>query len=69
MNNEIIRKVGALRANPAVFIGVGSILLRPFFEASWLVAKADFVESPNANDLPGLLHIDNDIAFNSTILD
>ena len=49
MNNEIIRKVGALRANPAVFIGGGSILLRPFFEASRLVAKADFVESPNAN--------------------
>ncbi len=38
-----------LRANPAVFIGGGSILLRPFFEASRLVAKADFVESPNAN--------------------
>lgn len=40
-----------LRANPAVFIGGGSILLRPFFEASQLVAKADFVESPNANAL------------------
>lgn len=40
-----------LRANPAVFIGGGSILLRPFFEASPLVTKADFVESPNANAL------------------
>lgn len=38
-----------LRANPAVFIGGGSILLRPFLEASPLVAKADFLDSPNAN--------------------
>ena len=86
MNNEIIRKVGALqntilpddvkqtirgatklhaqdilnqlrelqvdlRSNPAVFIGGGSLRLRPFLEASPLVAKADFVESPNANAL------------------
>ena len=40
-----------LRSNPAVFIGGGSLLLRPFLEASSLVAKADFVESPNANAL------------------
>ena len=32
-------------------IGGGSLLLRPFLEASPLVAKADFVESPNANAL------------------
>lgn len=38
-----------LRSNPAVFIGGGSILLRPFLEASPLVASASFVESPNAN--------------------
>jgi len=38
-----------LRSNPAVFTGGGSILLRPFFESSPLVARADFVESPNAN--------------------
>lgn len=38
-----------LRANPAVFTGGGSILLRPFLEASPLVAHAEFVESPNAN--------------------
>jgi len=38
-----------LRSNPAVFIGGGSILLRPFFENSPLVAKAVFVESANAN--------------------
>ncbi len=38
-----------LRSNPAVFTGGGSILLRPFLENSPLVAKADFVESPNAN--------------------
>ena len=38
-----------LRSNPAVFIGGGSILLRPYLETSPLVAKASFVESPNAN--------------------
>lgn len=38
-----------LRSNPAVFTGGGSILLKPFLESSPLVAKADFVESPNAN--------------------
>lgn len=38
-----------LRSNPAVFTGGGSILLRPFLETSPLVAKADFVDSPNAN--------------------
>jgi plasmid segregation protein ParM len=40
-----------LRSNPAVFIGGGSLLLKLFLEASPLVAKADFVESPNANAL------------------
>lgn len=40
-----------LRSNPAVFIGDGSILLRPFLENSPMVAKADFVDSPNANAL------------------
>lgn len=38
-----------LRSNPAVFTGGGSILLRSFLETSPLVARADFVESPNAN--------------------
>lgn len=38
-----------LRSNPVVFTGGGSILLRRFLESSPLVAKADFVESPNAN--------------------
>lgn len=38
-----------LRSNPAIFIGGGSILLRQFLEKSPLVAKADFIESPNAN--------------------
>lgn len=38
-----------LRSNPAIFIGGGSILLRQFLEESPLVAKASFVESPNAN--------------------
>lgn len=38
-----------LRSNPAIFIGGGSILLRKFIEESTLVAKSDFIESPNAN--------------------
>ncbi len=38
-----------LRSNPAVFIGGGSILLKRFLENSPLVAKAKFIESPNAN--------------------
>ena len=38
-----------LRSNPAVFIGGGSLLLRPFLERSPLVAKAEFIESPSAN--------------------
>lgn len=40
-----------LRSNPAIFVGGGSILLRPFLESSPLVAKASFVDSPNANAL------------------
>lgn len=35
-----------LRSNPAVFIGGGSLLLRPFLEASPLVAKADLWSLP-----------------------
>ena len=38
-----------LRSNPVIFVGGGSILLRPFFEASPLVAKATFVDTANAN--------------------
>jgi len=38
-----------LRSNPVIFIGGGSILLRPYLETSPLVAKASFVDSPNAN--------------------
>ena len=38
-----------LRANPAIFIGGGSILLRSFVEESPLVAHADFVTDPKAN--------------------
>lgn len=40
-----------LRSNPAIFIGGGSILLRPFLEGSPLVVSASFVEAPNANAL------------------
>ena len=40
-----------LRSNPAVFIGGGSLLLKPFLETSPLVAKAEFIDSPAANAL------------------
>lgn len=38
-----------LRANPVIFTGGGSILLRSILEKSPLVAKAEFVESCNSN--------------------
>lgn len=38
-----------LRANPAIFIGGGSILLKPFLEQSSLVVQADFIEDCHAN--------------------
>lgn len=38
-----------LRANPAIFLGGGSILLKPFLEQSPLVVQADFIEDCHAN--------------------
>lgn len=38
-----------LRANPAIFVGGGSALFKPFIESSPLVAKADFVLDQKAN--------------------
>lgn len=38
-----------LRANPAMFIGGGSILFKEYIKASNLVTKADFIEDPKAN--------------------
>lgn len=38
-----------LRANPAMFIGGGSILFEEYIKASNLVSKADFIEDPKAN--------------------
>ena len=38
-----------LRANPAIFIGGGSMLFQSFIEKSPLVVKADFVSDPKAN--------------------
>lgn len=53
--NNILNQLRELqvdfRSNPAVFIGGGSILLRPFIEESSAVEKADFITSPNANAL------------------
>ena len=40
-----------LRANPAVFIGGGSILLQPYLSESPLVGQTEFIDSPNANAL------------------
>ena len=40
-----------LRANPAIFIGGGSILLQPYLSESPLVGNAEFIDSPNANAL------------------
>jgi plasmid segregation protein ParM len=38
-----------LRSNPAVFIGGGSALFRPYIENSPMVARADFISDPKAN--------------------
>jgi plasmid segregation protein ParM len=38
-----------LRSNPAIFIGGGAILFRPYIENSPMVAKVDFVPDPKAN--------------------
>lgn len=38
-----------LRANPAIFVGGGSVLFRRFIEASPLVVKASFIQDPKAN--------------------
>ena len=38
-----------LRSNPAFFIGGGSILFREYLEKSPLVAKAYYLDNPNAN--------------------
>lgn len=40
-----------LKANPAIFIGGGSILLHPYLSESPLVGSAQFMDSPNANAL------------------
>ena len=38
-----------LRTNPAVFIGGGAILFKPYLEGSPMVAKAEFISDPKAN--------------------
>ena len=38
-----------LRSNPSVFVGGGSILLRPFIEKSSLVKRPEIIMNPNAN--------------------
>ena len=38
-----------LRSNPAVFVGGGAVLFKPYIESSRMVAKADFVVDTKAN--------------------
>ena len=38
-----------LRTNPAIFIGGGAILYRPYLECSPMVARAEFISDPKAN--------------------
>jgi len=38
-----------LRSTPAIFIGGGSILFRPYIENSSMVVKAEFISDPKAN--------------------
>jgi plasmid segregation protein ParM len=38
-----------LRSNPAIFIGGGAALFKPYLEASPMVAKAEFMPDPKAN--------------------
>lgn len=38
-----------LRANPAIFLGGGSMLLKPYLEQSPLVIQADFIDDCHAN--------------------
>lgn len=38
-----------LKANPAIFIGGGSILFKQYIENSPMIAKADFILEPKAN--------------------
>lgn len=51
--NDIINKLRELRvdlrANPAIFMGGGSLLFRPYLESSELVMHAEFEPDPRAN--------------------
>jgi len=38
-----------LRTNPAIFIGGGSVLFKPYLESSQMVTRADFITDPKAN--------------------
>ena len=38
-----------LKASPAIFIGGGSILFKPFIETSPMIVKADFVLDEKSN--------------------
>jgi len=38
-----------LRSNPAIFIGGGAVLFKPFLESSPMVVKSNFVLDPRAN--------------------
>lgn len=47
--DELRENMVELKANPAIFIGGGSILFKPFIENSPMIVKADFVLDEKAN--------------------
>ena len=47
--DELRENMVELKANPVIFIGGGSILLKPFIEKSPMIVKADFVLDEKAN--------------------
>lgn len=46
---ELRENMVELKANPAIFIGGGSILFKPFIESSSMIAKVDFVLDEKSN--------------------
>ena len=47
--DELRENMVELKANPAIFIGGGSILFKPFIENSPMIVKADFILDEKAN--------------------
>lgn len=47
--DELRENMVELKANPAIFIGGGSILFKPFIEKSTMIVRADFITDEKAN--------------------